>query len=201
MATAIKPYFVFFQTDRVPGVVDHSQPQPGPAGGNADRAGHTRYSVRAGRTVFVWDDNPVQPDGLVPFFARSINVYFLLKDFTVAISSDYMVGSCAYRATRRHEFEAHVYSPIRLFRGYRDVLVRRLNQVPVPTETQPEPLLPERIESFQEATEQRVMAVVRDVRRSLIRDLNADSRKHDSPASYRSVYRQCTLEEWSGRRR
>ena len=99
------PFYVSFSHDRVPQAVDHSRANPGPPGGAANRAGHTSIRPK-GRLSFAWDQSPVGPDGRIPIFAQSINVYFWLTDFAVAISSDFTERSCAYQTTLRHEFQA-----------------------------------------------------------------------------------------------
>jgi hypothetical protein len=83
------------------------------------------------------EPGPTGADRRFPIFARSINVFFWLTDFVVAISSDFNEQSCAYRTTRRHELQAQIYEPIRIFHSYRDVVVRGLNATVAPTEAAP----------------------------------------------------------------
>ena len=113
MTVARKPYYVSFIHDEIPRTIDHTRSQPGPPGGGSDRAGYTSVTSKA-RLVIAWDTGASGNDRLVPIFARSVNVYFLLTDFLIAISSDYARRSCAYRVTLQHELEAHIYDPIRI---------------------------------------------------------------------------------------
>ena len=139
-------------------------------------------------------------DGRVPIFAQSVNVYFRLTDFLIAISSDFAVRSCAYRATHRHELEAHIYDPIRIFHSYRDVLIRRLNVLPVPTREAPLRIASSQVASKQAEVEGRIVGAIGQTRRELVRDLKQARDRHDSPASYRLVYRQCTDAQWASGR-
>jgi len=148
-----------------------------------------------------WDDGPVGADGRFPIFAQSVNVYFRLTDFLLAITSDFVARSCAYQVTLRHELEAHIYDPIYIFHSYRDVLIQRLNAIVVPTRE-----APLRVASSSEAAsrqadvERQVVNVIGQTRRELVRDLQQARDRHDSPASYRLVYNQCTDSQWvSGR--
>ena len=134
-------------------------------------------------------------------FAQSVNVYFRLTDFLIAISSDFAARSCAYQATLRHELQAHIYDPIHIFHSYRDVLIRRLNAIAVPTRE-----TPLRVASITEAesrraeVERQIIDAIGQTRRELVRDLQQARDRHDSPASYRLVYNQCTDTQWvSGR--
>ena len=194
------PFYVSFSHDRIPQTVDHSRANPGPPGGAANRAGHTSIRPK-GRLSFAWDQSPVGPDGRIPIFAQWINVYFWLTDFAVAISSDFTERSCAYQTTLRHELQAHIYAPIRIFHSYRDILIQRLNAIVAPTRT-----APFRAATIAEANarqaqiEAQVTAVVRQVRIDLTRDLQAARVEADDARHYRLVYRQCTDEEWASGR-
>lgn len=199
MATATAPYYVSFTHDAIPQRVDHSRARPGPAGGTANLAGYTSVTSKA-RLVFAWDTSPARADGRIPFFARSVNVYFRMTDFVVAISSNYTAASCAYRVTRRHEFDAHIYDPIRIFHSYRDILVRRLNAVAVPTRSRPQVVAPNQVEARQGEIEQRVVTVIGRTRQELARELRQARDRHDAAGSYRLVYRQCTAAEWASGR-
>jgi hypothetical protein len=140
---------------------------------------------------------PARADGLVPFYFQSINVRFTLTDFIVAISSDFAEGSCAFNATRRHEFESHLYRPIRIFHRFRDTLIERLNNVIVPTETNPRWVRPVEVEGVREALEDQVKAAVHEVYQNLRLALRADRDSEDDAAHYRLVHGQCTAREWS----
>jgi hypothetical protein len=200
MSEAKRPFYVSFTHDHIPQRIDHSRSQPGPPGGTANRAGHTSVTSKARLTV-AWDDRPVGADGRFPIFAQSVNVYFRLTDFLIAISSDFAVRSCAYQATLRHELEAHIYDPIHIFHSYRDVLVRRLNAIAVPTRE-----VPLRVASTSEAAfrraevERQIVNAIGQTRRELVHDLQQARDRHDNPASYRLVYNQCPDTQWvSGR--
>jgi len=156
----------------------------------------TRKSVRVPDSPSRGTTVP-RADGMVPFFAQSIKVYFRLDDFVVSISKDYPAGSCAYEATRRHEFASHIDRPMRIFHSYRDILVRRLNAIPVPTERTPTWTRIQEIPRLQGSLEQRVIGAVVAVKQELLRALDADRRAQDSPSSYRLVYQQCSEEEWA----
>ena len=199
MADAKRPFYVSFTHDRIPQRVDHSRSHPGPPGRRANRAGYTSVTSRARLTV-AWDAGPMGTDGRVPIFALSVNVYFRLTDFLIAISSDFAVRSCAYRATHRHELEAHIYDPIRIFHSYRDVLIRRLNVLPVPTREAPLRIASSQVASKQAEVEGRIVGAIGQTRRELVRDLKQARDRHDSPASYRLVYRQCTDAQWASGR-
>lgn len=58
-------------------MVNHSQVSPGPPGSN--RAGYTKITLKA-RMNIRWDNLAMQVDGRVPFFARSVNIFFSLVD-------------------------------------------------------------------------------------------------------------------------
>ncbi len=199
MARAREPYYVSFVHDRIPQHIDHSRVRPGPPGGAANRAGYTSVTSKA-RLTFAWDTGPARADGHVALFARSVNVYFRLTDFLVAITSDYAVGSCAYRATRRHELQAHIYDPIRIFHSYRDVLVQRLNHIAFPTQRAPLLVSPDQAQQRQTELEHRIVAVIGQTRQELARDLRQARDRHDSPASYRLVHQQCTAAQWASGR-
>jgi hypothetical protein len=196
---AKEPYYVSFIHDRIPQQADHSRSQPGPTGSTADRAGHTSVTSRA-RLTIAWDTGPAGADGQVPLFAQSVTVVFRLTDFVIGITSDYAVGSCAYRATLQHELEAHVYEPIRIFHSYRDVLVRRLNGIAVPTRERPLRVAPSEVASRQAEVERPIVDAIARTKRELLRDLQRARDHHDSPASYSLVYNQCTDAEWASGR-
>jgi hypothetical protein len=129
-----------------------------------------------------------------------VNVYFRLTDFVVAISSGFALRSCAYEATRRHEFEAHLYDPIRIFHSYREVLIQRLNAVSVPTREAPLHVPSSQVQARQEEVERRVVAVIGQTRRELARDLSEARDRQDSPESYRLAHNQCTDAQWASGR-
>lgn len=196
MAEAKRPFYVSFSHDQIPQRVDHSRSRPGPAGGAANRAGYTSVTSKA-RLTIAWDDGPRGSDGRLPLFARSVNIYFRLTDFVVAISSDFVARSCAYQATLRHELQAHIYDPIRIFHSYRDVLIRRLNAIPVPTADAPIRVgSATEFEAQQARVERQIVDAIGQTRRELVRDLRQARDRHDSSASYRLVHNQCTDTQW-----
>lgn len=196
MAEPKKPFYVSFQTSRVPDSVDHTRSNPGPSTTGVDRAGYTSLKQRA-RVTFVWDNGQPRNDGMVPFFARSVNVFFWLDDFIVAVSSDYPAGSCAFNATRRHEFESHIYRPIKIFNSYRETLVTQLNAIQMPTEQVSLWLRPEAIASRQEQLESQVAQVVGSLKQQLVQALRTDRESQDSSQSYQVVYDTCSPQDWA----
>lgn len=196
MAEPKKPFHISFQTSQVPDSVDHTRSNPGPSTTGVDRAGYTSFKQRA-RVEFVWDNGQPRNDGMVPFFARSVDVRFRLDDFIVAVSSDYPAGSCAFSATRKHEFESHIYRPIKTFNSYRETLVTRLNTIKMPTEQAPIWLRPEAIANRQEQLEGQVAQVVGSLKQQLVQALRADRESQDSQQSYKVVYDTCSPQDWA----
>lgn len=134
-------------------------------------------------------------------YLLSFNVFFRLTDFLIGISSDFTARSCAYRATLRHELDAHIYDPIRIFHSYRDILVGRLNAIAVPTRQSALHVASVADgESRKAQIEERIKRVVGDTRRELLRDLMLARSRHDSGESYQVVYRQCTDAQWASGR-
>jgi hypothetical protein len=190
------PFFIWFGADRIPSDVDHSRSNPGPPGAAANRAGFTRVKSKQ-RLVLVADHTPPDAAGRVRFFYRSVNVYFALTDFAVAVSSDFAEASCAYRATRAHEIEAHIRDPIRIFYDYRDVLVARLNRETFPTADSPLDIPQANLAVTAQSFERTMVRIVGSAKRELLEGLNEARRRHDSPASYRLVYEECTDQQWA----
>ena len=190
-----RPYYVSFTHDRIPTTVDQSQRNPGPTATGANRAGFTRVRSRARMTI-PWDVVPTDTPNVVALYAMSVNVIFRLTDFMVAISSDYEPGSCAYRVTRHHEFEAHIYDPIRIFHSYRDILIGRLNRVAVPHSGSPLRVESTRVEATQDRIGGQVASVIRTTKAELRDALFAARDAHDTPESYRLVYEQCAPSDW-----
>ena len=190
------PFFVWFGADRVPADVDHSRSNPGPPGVAANRAGFTQVKSKQ-RLVLVADNSPRDAAGRVRFFYRSVNVYFALTDFTVAISSDFAEASCAYRTTREHEIDSHIRDPIRIFYDYRDVLVARLNRETFPTAQSPMEVPEASLAVTAQTFERTMVGIVGNAKRELLERLNDARARHDSPASYRLVYEQCTDRQWA----
>jgi hypothetical protein len=191
-----QPYFVHFSADPASSArVDHSQAAPG---GGAHRAGFTSIHFR-GRGALTWqpETGAVRADGQVPFFFRSVNVYFRLTDYVVSISSDYPAGSCAFNATMRHELDEHIVNPTRVMYGFRDQVVAALNAVTLPTRHAPRWLHPNQVDAVEAEYIRRVGAVVQDYRNRVSAALRRAQAASDSPASYQAVYRQCPVAEWT----
>lgn len=199
MAEPKKPFYVSFTHDRIPQRVDHSRSQPGPSGSAANRAGYTSVTSKA-RLTIAWDAGSSGADGRVPIYARSVNVYFRLADFVIAISSDFARRSCAYQATLRHELDAHIYDPIRIFHSYRDVLIRRLNAIAVPTQQTPLRVAANQVEFNQAMLERQIVGAIGQTRRELARDLRQARDRHDNAQSYRLVHNQCADAQWANGR-
>jgi hypothetical protein len=190
------PYFVHFSASPVSSAtIDQSQSAPG---GGAHLAGHTSISFR-GRGGLTWRRESGQPraDGLVPFYFRSVNVYFRLTDYVVSISSGYAAGSCTFNATMRHEVDEHILNPTRIMYGFRDQVVTALNGVSLPTQSAPRWLRPDQVAAEEAAYIGQVGRVIQDYRSRVSAALRRAAAASDSPASYRSVYRQCPVEEWN----
>ena len=192
-----KPFYVSFAHDPIPRQVDHSRGRPGPGGGTANRAGFTSVTSRP-RLTLAWDTGTPGRNGSIPIFVQSANIYFRLTDFVIAISSDYAPGSCAYNATLRHELEAHIRDPIRIFHSYRDVLIRRINTLTIPTREAPLYLAPGRVSDGQAEIERQIVEAIGQTRADLVRALQQARSRHDSSASYRIVHAQCTDAQWAG---
>jgi hypothetical protein len=196
MANPNPPYFVHFSADPASSAsIDHSQSAPG---GAAHRAGHTSIHFR-GRGGLTWapETGRARGDGMVPFYFRSVNVFFRLTDYVVQISSDYPAGSCAYEATMRHEVEEHIVNPTRIMYGFRDQVVAALNAVRLPTQTAPRWLRPDQVDAVEAEYIRQVGRVIQDYRNRVSAALRQAQAASDSPASYRAVYRQCPVEEWN----
>jgi len=133
---------------------------------------------------------------MIPFFATAVDVDFVLDPITVAISSDYAVGSCPYRVTLKHEVEDHVRPYLKIFLSYRGTLVNQLNAVTCPTKSAPNWIKPNDIEAFQKGFADRLKKTILDVVSKLKAEMDADRKAKDSPEAYKAIYRQCPPEEW-----
>jgi hypothetical protein len=196
MANPHPPYFVHFSADPVSSAtIDHSQAAPG---GRAHRAGHTSIDFR-GRGGLTWqpETGRARADGLVPFYFRSVNVYFRLTDYVVRITSDYVAGSCAFNATIRHEVDEHILNPTRIMYGFRDQVVTALNGVRLPTENAPQWIRRNQVDAVESGYIRQVGQVVQAYRNQVSAAMRRASAASDSPASYQSTYRQCPVEEWN----
>jgi hypothetical protein len=194
--TPMAPYVVIFNNAKVPVTPDHSSPSPGgPTKNGANRAGYTKAILNK-KVSMEWDNGRGRPDGMVPFFARGVNVIFTLDPITVAVSSDYPVDSCPYRVTLKHEIEDHVKSYIKIFLSYRETMIKKLNAITFPTERAPRWINPDDIPALQNTLGKQVQEAVRDVAASLVADMDKDRRAKDSPEAYAAIYRQCPQADW-----
>jgi hypothetical protein len=191
------PYFLSFAADPAPTAVDHTKRDPGPPDGKR-RAGYTRFVLDARITV-KWEDGPTGADSMMPFFFESVNIHFFLKDFQVEISSDYRAGSCPYVVTREHEFESHVRRPTRIFYNSRDLMVARLNGIPLPTRQAPRRIAPGQGAAAETQFMSPVVVAVRDIKSQIKATLDQDRLQQDSPAAYRVVHARCPAAEWGAR--
>ena len=195
MPDAPAPYFVHFSADPVPRTVDHSQAEPGPANGS-HRAGHTQVRVTPRMTVR-WEDGGPGAGGRFALWVVSANIYFRLQDYVVAISSDYAVGSCAYRTTLGHELESHVRRPMRIFFSYRAEMLRLLRGAPLPTQASPVFVTRDDAEAEQERLVAPARAAVAQVRDLIGAALRADRNREDGAHAYSLVYNRCTPQQWA----
>jgi hypothetical protein len=182
--------------------------RPGVLGDNRPLAGGARRSGPAGRAYFgslpgrgalTWKPETGSPraDGLVPFYFRSVNVYFRLTDYVVRITSDYAAGSCAFNATLRHEVVELMLNPTRMMYGFRDQVVAALNAVRLPTQNTPQWLRPNEVDAVESRYIQQVGDVIRTYRSRVSAAFQRAQAASDSPASYQNVYRQCPVDEWN----
>lgn len=198
MANPNPPYFVHFSADPVSSAqIDHSQPAPG---GAAHRAGLTSIQLK-GRGGLTWQSETgrPRPDGMVPFYFRSMNVYFRLTDYVIQITSSYPEGSCTYNATLRHEVNEHIVNPTGVMYGFRDQLVQALNNIRLPVATAPRWVRADQVNDVEAEYVRQVGRVVQDFRQRILAALRQAQAASDSPANYALVYRQCPVEEWNQR--
>ena len=196
MSDAPHPYIVKFTHDTDLPKIDHSKEDPGPDDGKPKRAGYTSVLVKP-RLSIVWGKGPKGADGRVPIYASAVYVTFRLTDYLIAITSDFTAGYCAYRVTRRHEIDAHIKDPIRIFHSYRKRMVARLSLIRIPTEKKPQRVHPDDVENKEKVWEDRIIAMMGRTRRDLKDHLKRARDRHDSPENYRLVYRQCSDKEWA----
>ncbi len=196
MANPNPPYFVHFLADPASSAqIDHSQAAPG---GRSHLAGHTSIDFR-GHGALTWqpETGRPRPDGMVPFFFRSVNIYFRLTDYIVRVASVYGVGSCPYNATLQHEIDEHIVNPTRIMYSFRDPLIQALNAVRLPTQTAPRWLRPDQVEAAETEYVRQVVVVVQDYRSRVSAALRRAQAASDSAARYQLVYRQCPVEDWN----
>jgi hypothetical protein len=198
MAHPSPPYFVHFLADPASSArLDHSQAAPG---GSSHLAGHTSIQF-SGKGALTWqpESGRPRPDGTVPFFFRSVNVFFRLTDYIVQITSAYGVGSCAYNATREHELAEHILNPTRIMYGFRDQVIQALNTIRLPTQTAPRWLLPNQAQAVEAEYIRQVGHIIKHFRSRISAALGQAQAASDSPERYQVVYRQCPVEEWNQR--
>ncbi|MCH2201846.1 MAG: hypothetical protein MK102_07740 [Fuerstiella sp.] len=196
MPNPIPPYFVHFLADPVSSAqIDRSQLAPG---GHTHSAGYTSINFR-GRGALSWrpETGAPRPDGMVPFFFQSVNIYFRLTDYVVQITSSYPVGSCTYNATLTHEIDEHILNPTRIMYGFRGPLILALNAVRLPTQTAPRWLRPDQVSPTETEYIRRTGRIVQDFRRRVSTAMRRARDASDSAESYQLVYRQCPQEEWN----
>ncbi len=188
------PYYVSFQNVSPPAIPDQTLSSPGPSELRPDRAGFTRVRVRKHMTI-AWGHGSARSDGKIPFFARSVNIFFRLDPIEVFLSSDYSEDSCPYQVTLEHE-RSHVRDFLRIFHSYRQPLIRRLNSISFPTENNPLWVTPGNLTSLQETLSNPVVQAIREVANAMKTAMEADRNTKDSPAAYAVVYARCPTHAW-----
>jgi len=196
MANPTPPYFVHFLADPASSArLDRTQTAPG---GSSRNAGFTSVSFR-GRGGLTWQPETGTPrsDGMVPFFFRSVNVFFRLTDYVIQINSAYHPGTCVDRATLRHEVDEHIVNPTRIMYGFRDPLIQALNAIRLPTEAAPRWLRPDQVDAAEAEYIRQVGRVVQQIRSRVSAAMQQAQAASDSPENYQVVYGQCPVEEWN----
>ena len=131
----------------------------------------------------------------MPFYFRSVNVYFRLADYVVRTMADYAAGSGSFNATMRHEVDEHIVNPTRLMCGFRDQVVVALNAVRLPTQNAPQWLHPNQVDAVESGYIRQVGGVIQNYRKQVSAALRRAQAASASPASYQRVYRECPAEE------
>ncbi|MDJ0719872.1 MAG: DUF4157 domain-containing protein, partial [Prochloraceae cyanobacterium] len=185
--TSVTPYYVSFVNAKIPEKPNHSFSFSSRKGAN--RAGLTQVKVQK-KLKFFWDRGAARPDGKVPFFARSVNIFFRLDPIEIYVSSDYAEGSCPYRATLEHEKE-HVKSFIKIFHSYRDKFIKKIYSISFPTEASPLWSDPGNLSTIQTSLEKLVVQAIKDIANELNADMRKDRAAKDSPSAYEAVHTQC----------
>ena len=194
VAAPQSPLYVSFINELPPAAPDHSQANPGPGGTTADRAGYSRATIKK-RMVITWNTGRTSPDGRVPLFARSVNVYFQLVNLQLSVSSDYAKGSCPYEVTLAHE-RTHIAAFSRYFSRRARPLVRDLEAVSVPTAAAPTLVDPAADDAEQESVAARLSAVIKQHSADIKATQDADRAAKDSPAAYAAIHARCPAAEW-----
>ena len=189
-------YNLVLRPGAVPSTPDHSASSPGPGGAAANRAGYTSATLGAHANAD-WDNLPANASGQIGLFVTRVNVEYTLDPITVAVSSDYAVGSCPYRVTLAHELE-HAAAYLRIFTAARDSLRAALVAVPTPTRAAPRWVAPAAAGAEQDAWAAAFRAAVGRHRASVRAEMDADRDRRDAPSSYAAVYARCPAGEWQG---
>ena len=189
------PYDISFTHVNPPAQPDHSQLNPGPPGNAANRAGFTRMSHRPSLAI-KWD-NVAKPNakGQIGLFVRLAKVGFNVNTLTIAISSKYAHGSCPYQVTRAHEYR-HAHHFLKIFHSHRATMIKKAQGIPLPTEQAPRYMAPTQIGAAQKQISAPVAQAIRDVKKQMKADLNADRTNMDSPSSYAKEHAQCPKSDW-----
>lgn len=187
-------FYVSFQNLAPPSVPDHSQANPGLNTTGANRAGYTRFNLQK-RMSIVWDNGPVDSNGRIPLYVKSVNIFYRLDPIKVFVSSDYNEGSCPYRVTLAHE-RSHVEAFLRIFYAGRVSLLDRLNRTAIPTRANPTLTDSANIQTIQDTIGERMRQLIVLHSGELKAHMKADQASKDSPTEYRAVYAQCSSTEW-----
>ena len=134
--------------------------------------------------------------GQIPLYVQSVNIFYRLEPIEVFVSSDYVEGSCPYRATLTHE-RSHVEAFLGIFHAGRALLLDRLNSVTIPTEANPTLTDPANIQTMQDTIGERMRQVILSHSGDLVGQMKVDRADKDAPTAYAAVYAQCPSTEWS----
>jgi hypothetical protein len=104
-----------------------------------------------------------------------------------------------YRVTCEHELESHVKRPTRLFLDHRDVVVRRLNQIPLPTKQAPRKIPTGHEGATETLLIRPVVEAIKELKEQIKTNLDEDRREQDSPEAVRLIHARCRAAEWGSR--
>ena len=182
-----KPFYVSFIHDRIPFQVDHSKLNPGPNNSSASRAGYTSIKSKP-RLKIQWENIYASNGKPIAIYLKSVVIFFHLYDFLIAVSSGYPKESCPYKVTLRHELDAHIYDPIRIFHSYRNILIKRLNAISVPTKSIPLSIniqaSKKEIKAKEEKIDKLIFNIVLKTKKEIAIKLIRARNHHDSNVSY-----------------